>query len=231
MRSFSGTYPYLTGCLIALGVFLTVLALSGRRRPILLSAILAVPHALFALFLVPQYWRPKLIVSLPVGLEDFLFMFICGGMAWVEASWLFRRRLALDLRPAGMASRLLGPVAFSIGAFGVFLGLGFRNMMVPLGIMASWIVLLLVLRRRLWPLIAAAAVQSFLIYSLTLIVMRAFSPGFFSAWTWSNLSGPSLWGVPLEEFAWGLAYGPFWGTTMAYVFDAKWIPLDMEKSR
>lgn len=223
MTIFFSRYPYFGGCLLGVFFFgLVVVFFRSQRRAILLSGALAVPQALFAIFLVPKYWHPKLVAVSAVGLEDVIFMFLCGGMAWVEACWPFRGRLALHVRAPIVLARWAGGVAFAVAAFLALLAAGLRGMLVPVIIMAAWIAVLLVRRTGLWPLTAAAAVQSLVLYAFTLAMMKVIWPGFFSAWTWTNLSGAGVGGVPVEEIAWGLAYGPFWGTTMAYVLGVEW---------
>jgi hypothetical protein len=54
-----------------------------HRTPALVSAALCAPSAGFALLFVPAYWHPKLIVAIPVGVEDVLFSFANGGLAWL----------------------------------------------------------------------------------------------------------------------------------------------------
>ncbi len=40
--------------------------------------------------------------------------------------------------------------------------------------------------------------------------------------TWSQASGTQIRPpIPVEEIAWGIMYGPFWGTSMAYLLDAR----------
>jgi len=200
---------------------LIVFIFRSQRRAILLSSLLAAPQALFALYLVPRYWNPRLIAEFSIGLEDILFTFICGGMAWVEASWLLRRRIILQIKPSLIMARLLAGGIFALGLFVLLARVGIGNMLNPLIIMGIWILTLLLLRRSLWPFAALAAVQSFVLYTFTLAAMKFLWPAFFMFWAWKNLSGINLWGIPLEEIAWGILYGPFWGTTMAYLLEAK----------
>jgi hypothetical protein len=194
----------------------------SQRRAILISGLLAAPQALFALYLVPTYWNPVLLFNLAVGIEDILFMLLCGGMAFVEASWPFRRRLHVQFNVARIASGLAIAGIFAAVLGALLVKAGIRDMSIPLFIMAAWTILLVLTRRKLRPLAAAAALQSLLLYLFALAVMKTLWPSFFSAWTWSGLSGVALWGIPVEEIAWGLAYGPFWGTTMAWLLDVSW---------
>jgi hypothetical protein len=50
-------------------------------------------------------------------------------------------------------------------------------------------------------------------------------------WNPHNLWGPRLFGVPVEEVAWALAYGAVWPLFMAYVFDARPVPRLDAKAR
>jgi hypothetical protein len=225
MANILSHYPYFVGCVLGLVVLgVIVFFFRSQRRAILLSSLMATPQAFFALYLVPGYWKPKLVAVSSVGLEDLLFMFLCGGMAWVEVSWLFRRKLTPHFRTALFFRRLLGLTAFSAAPILILAAAGVKNMLVPVCVMAAWIFIFLLIRRNLWPLAAVASVQSFVLYALSLALMKVLWPHFFLSWTWSNLLRLSVWGAPVEELAWGLAYGPFWGTAMAYLLNASLDP-------
>jgi hypothetical protein len=223
MSAFLARYPYFSACMLGLCFFAAIVYIyRSQRRAILISGLLAAPQALFALYLVPKYWDPVLVFDLPVGIEDILFMFLCGGMAWVEASWPFRRSLHVQFKAARIASGLAMAGIFAALLGVLLLKAGIQSMSIPLFIMAAWTIFLVLIRRTLWPLAVASALQSVLLYLCTLGFVKWLWPSFFSAWTWSGLSGVALWGIPVEEVAWGLAYGPFWGTTMAWLLDVSW---------
>jgi hypothetical protein len=62
MGSFFAGYPYFSGGLLGLLIFSAIVFFfRSQRRMILLSGLLAMPQALFALFLVPQYWNRRSI--------------------------------------------------------------------------------------------------------------------------------------------------------------------------
>ena len=77
-------YLFATLCLTAcFGV--AWLACPGVRRTAILSAVVLSPFAVLGAVFVPDYWQPDHYVTFirGVGIEDVLFCFACGGIAWI----------------------------------------------------------------------------------------------------------------------------------------------------
>jgi hypothetical protein len=223
MSAFVDHYPYLAGDLIWLAVYLAVVvAFESQRRQILLGGLLAMPCAATGVLLVPSYWSPERIATLGgIGVEDLLFNFIFGGMAWAEAVWIVRKRIALRLTVRSVVCRY-GFVVMAATVAGAALHLsGMKPMHSMFLIMGSGGATFLLGRRQLWPIAAVGLVTSAAVYAIVFRAILQLWPHLLLQWTLANLSGWTLWTMPVEELTWALLFGPAWAISMAFVFDAR----------
>ncbi len=214
---------YLVGTLLILAVLAVIAAVwAAQRRMIGLSALLATPHALSALLVVPHYWKPPSILVVGIALEDVLFMAGVGGWAWVYAVLMVRNRITVSPCVKRGARRYLVILAGCGVAGAAIAGLpGGDRMPAILSLMALVVVAGVALRRELWPLAVYGGLFSGLSYALTMLAGAVIWPDFMDLWRPENLWGPRALNVPLEEFAWGALFGPSWALVMAYVVDAR----------
>ena len=94
-------YPYLI-----LSVFLFVMAMVGyaifanHRKPMFVSGMLSLPCCATTVFFVPEYWNPKRLFNPLLGLEDILFSFSTGIIAWIFVAARFRdASVDIDIQP------------------------------------------------------------------------------------------------------------------------------------
>jgi hypothetical protein len=212
-------YPYLLTVLIFLSLLLTGMHfLPAQRRSILLSAGLGAPCSLLALFVVPEYWKPKLIVALPVGLEDFLFSFVTGGISWL----LFCAFRRISPEECANASPRAGRYVSCILSGALF----FEGMrMAGFGYTGSiWISmylfggLFLFLKRPYGRAALGSSIAFAAVYALLLkgaIILWPETLGYWGA----DAAARQICGLPWMEIAWALGYGFTWPLFMAWVFD------------
>ena len=56
-------------------------------------------------------------------------------------------------------------------------------------------------------------------------------PEFLQQWTAKNLWGPDVWGIPLDEIAWAAGFGAVWPLIIAYLFNARLVPVMILKAK
>jgi hypothetical protein len=218
---------YLVGAsMIVAAVVLIAFLWRGQRSMIALSALLAAPHALSAVLLVPHYWQPRSVLLLGIAIEDILFMIGVGGMAWIFSASSVRQRLRITLDPRGITNRYLCVLAGCM-AVGFFLSAvpGRWRMTAVLLTMAVVVVLAVAVRRELWPMAAAGFVLSGASYSLAMIVGSLAWPEFMDLFRTENLWGTKVVGVPVEEIVWAFLFGPSWALVTALIVDARVAPV------
>ena len=214
-------YGYLVSALMLLAVFfLGLIACPKLRVGMLLSACVGAPAALGALCFVPHYWKPVLVIPLPVGLEDIIFSFSVGGIVWLLAVWPQRSRLRLRLRRKLMLARLL---ACALPFFLANVALGHSGVPIMTSVMLTMVALAIVL---LWlrPRFLSPSLMGMLGFSLYHTLNVNFGMWIWpQAWHWNvakfwDYSG--FWISP-EETLWAAGYGFVWPLVMAYVFNAE----------
>jgi hypothetical protein len=209
---------------LALGILYRVLP--RQRRPLLVGSVLATPQALASLFLVPGYWKPEylLAVSRRIGLEDILFNFYMGGVAWLLSTWFVGRRLTVRFRMPDVLRRYLYTVLFGLAVGCPLYLAGARPIDVGLIVFFLWTGVLLLVRPRLWPLVPTGAVSAF-VFAATFYRVNVLAwPRISGYFNWTELWGPSLGRIPLEEYAYFILFCPAWALTTAFLLDAQVAP-------
>jgi hypothetical protein len=205
------------GFLVPWGVLLYLARPSARVQMVKVSAatsLLGLSEPLF----VPEYWNPPTLFDLAqrtgFDIESLVFCFAIGGIATVLYNSLARRAVV----PAHPGERALHRHRLHLLAmaapFATFPALYFL----------PW--------NPIYPGIAALAVggaanalcrpdllrntliggASFLaLYAVFMLLLRTLAPGYIEqVWNLPALSGLLLAGIPLEELAFGAAFGAYW---------------------
>jgi len=222
MTSFLNEHIYM-GSVIFLGAAyaLAYRLFPSRRRSMFLSSLFALPQALYGLQLVPQIWNPRYVISLPVGLEDILFSFLGGGLAWASATLAAWRVDVFCASLEAMIRRLFVCLFFGSVLSGIFYVAGLKGYAVPFLVMTAWGAVLLFSRRAFLPLMAGGAVFFTAFYICFFKVTEFVWPNVLSLWNLKEFCGLSFWHMPLEEIAWAFLYGAVWPMTMAYVLEER----------
>lgn len=219
--------PYLALGLLILGLGLAWLALVPSRPWVALGAALAAaPFGLFEyVFYVPEYWSPEQWRLSWVGLGDLVFTFAAGGVAWLLATTPVRRRLTVSWGARRVARRFLGCAIIGLALATLIWRAGVPMYLASL--LAMWVGWASVVWRhphlRWLGLVGGPAFA--VAYVAVLRLAFDLAPEFRLQWNWATLSGVTWVGVPLEEVLWAATFGAVWPTFMAYVFDARALPV------
>jgi len=218
------SYPYLIWSLVLLASYLIGFSLFHKERGrILISALLSVPAAGQALVFVPQYWKPLRILKSPIGIEDIIFSFATGGIAWIVICAMSGGKTISRSSPGRITGRYL--LLLLSGSVLSYVSMQVLDLPIMdqalIGISIIGLVLLAGSRFKTWRIAAAGSMIFTLYYSVfTGIVMKLF-PHMRSYWNDDMLWGISIMNIPIEEIMWALAFGAVWPLAMAFVFDLK----------
>lgn len=189
-----------------------------QRKTIIVSGLLSIPCSLTTFLFVPEYWDPVRLLNAPLGIEDILFSFSTGMMAWTIGSLFIRKPLAptmgmpLMIRYAKVAGMGMAVIAL-LQLTAIMVMTQALVGIVCIGAFLSWH------RFRLLPAALATGTVFAFFYTGFLAAMLAKFPGLLSQWTHTNLYGIFVAGVPVEEIVWSFIFGICWIMTMAYLLD------------
>jgi hypothetical protein len=173
-------------------------------------------YSLSAVFFVPEYWQPVLILKFPVGLEDMLFSFANGGIVTFISLSVVRGRMSLNFSAGDLLIKYL--LCSNLGAL-----LCWFTYRAGIPVMTSCLIAmpvvglaLLAKNWRHWPLSMVGALGFTLLYmGVTALVGIGF-PDFHQQWTMENLLGVRFLGFPVEEYFWAFGFGAVFPLIMAY---------------
>lgn len=218
---FVTTYPFLCMSVILMGVCVVCMMMSPSRRfPMLLSGSLCVPFCLYEVIFMPEYWTPVRMAMGFVGLEDIMFSFSTGSMAWFFATCCLRGRITLSIRPWRFSRRFFGCSILGVGLSLILRSAGFRVMTATLLAVVVGFVALAWRYRRLQWISIPGALGFTLLHVIVFKAVLMVSPHFLLQWNLQELWGVSVLGLPVEEVLWAFCFGAVWPRFMAYVFDA-----------
>jgi hypothetical protein len=223
VASWLETHPYLLWGLVGLLLLALGLALCPQRLrwPSLLSGLLALVPAVTGAWTGRHYWSPVRIWPFFVSLEDFVYSFAIGGLAWLLGTWPVHTRMVLNIRPRRLLLRyFMGCVLAATLTIGASLleskpMYGYLLPVVGVGLVVFYLRPALY-RVGVWGLAGYA-----LLHFALLKASFTLTPSFAGTWHVVSLWGPKLWAIPLDEIAWSAAVGAVWPASISYVFDAR----------
>ena len=221
MLQFFSTYFYFTYSLVLLALFGPALyAFPSQRRLMLWGGVVALPTSLYQILFVPEYWEPVQVFRFLAGPEDLMFLFSTGGLSWLIVPAVYpKERLRSPVFGGRMVKRWVTLKAFFLAVWISIWLAGSQVMGAGLWAAAALLAVLLYLRRDFWKLAAYGSVAFGAAYTVFASAAFALHPGFARQWNPEALSGLLLIGVPIEEIAWGLAFGAVWPLFLVYLFD------------
>ncbi len=187
----------------------------------LVSAALFIPPIWLGLFCEPEYWTPRRVVNLPIGIEDFLFCFAAGGLVWVAATALPHRRVITRIRPQVFVKRYVMCVLVSVSLAMLLILVGVNSMVSYMVVALPVAAFILILSPSLWPLAIAGPLFLTVPYLLFVAGLFRFSPLYIQQWTAENLWGIYVLGVPLEEVVWMASLAVLTPLLVGYAMDVK----------
>jgi len=217
MTTFFTTYTYMSFSLLLLAIWAACWWQSDSQRSNMLwSSILAAPFGFLSIFFVPYYWDPIRLIEFGTGLEDLIFSFAGGGIAWSCATYPFRHRLHLQFDRQRLIIVYLATCAAGI-LFGWLLNLaGTAPMAITFAGFAFAVTIYLLLRRSLLTLMLAGAGIYGTFYLLICLLAFNLQPEFINQWNLLALSGIVWLGIPIEELGWGIGFGAAWPLIFGY---------------
>jgi hypothetical protein len=224
MLGFLSAHPYLVANIPMLVAMLVVGKYVRPReigRLVAAAGLLNIPGSLIAFTFEGDYWTPVRLGGLKIGVEDLVFCFVAGALAWLVAAWSFRRRIRSTVRWRDAMKRY---AALGLLGGGVIIGfhLGDRHSMTGF-IVASLLVLatVLVLRHELWVFALTGAALYLAVHVLVVRLQFWIWPDYVAFWNHDGLLGATIAGVPLIEFVWSAVFGGVWPVVVAFVFDVR----------
>ena len=215
-------YIYLYGSLVLLGMWtICLVVFRSQRQLIMISSLLSMPLSCASVLFVPEYWQPVRILEGITGIEDLVFSFATGGLAWAASMWLLPRKVVVNLAWRRHLTRYFYTIFFGVVVWVSLLLLGFSVMTAALVDCAAFTLLNLALRPELLPLAIRGAIGFAVPYMAFAVVGGILFPGFYEQWNHANLWGVYLMSVPLEEGVWALAYGALWPVFLTCVLEMR----------
>jgi hypothetical protein len=219
--TFLADYPYFANALVMLALSLAGIAIfPAQRHAATLSGLLALPWGIWGITLVPDYWTPRLVLPFGnLGVEDFMWAFVTGVLAWLAAAVPARHHLALDDNLALVGRRYA--IVSLVGA-AVFLPLWLGGIGVMTAFLASNIALglfLACIRPKLLRLAVGGALGFGLINALVMKATLAICPAYYDQMSQTTLSGAMIGGLLVKELDWAFAAGAVWPMVVCYVLE------------
>lgn len=222
--AFLERFPYLGMSLALFGLLLAgLLARPRERRLALLSATLQAPFGFLSVFFVPEYWNPVRVSSLGTGagVEDILFSFSSGGLAWLLAASLSGSRIEAAIEPGKVLVRFAAFAVPGVAAGALLWKSGIGSMNATLAVAVVSAAVLAFRQRGLLRLSAAGGAGFGILYSLVLAGAFTLWPHFADQWSTARSWGLSVLGLPLEEIVWATGGGAVWTLFVAWLVDAR----------
>jgi Lycopene cyclase len=215
-------YIYLYGSLVLLGSWTICLVVFPLQRKLAtISALLSMPLACASVLFVPEYWQPVRLLNGITGIEDLIFSFATGGLAWVASMWLLPRRVVVNLIWRRHLTRYFYTVSLGVVVWVTLWLLGFSVMTAALVDCAGFTLLNLIRRPELVPLAISGALGFATPYMAFAVIGGILFPGFYEQWNHANLWGVYFLEVPLEEGVWALAFGALWPVFLTCVLEVR----------
>ncbi len=215
------TFAYLIGGLILGSVWMVMFLLrKDLRREMLFGSALALPFGFLERAFVPVYWDPpslfNLIHGVGFGIESFFFAFFTGGIGASVFEFYENKRLIKvrsDHRTHIFPYILTTALFFVLQSY--FPVKSMYNLSFALLAGAGYIGFK---RRDLIPHVVASGLFFGLIYTFLFYLFMHLFPSYIeSFYTFKNLSGMNIFGVPIEETMFALSGGACWSTFYAYI--------------
>lgn len=189
-------------------------------KPMIIMGLLAMPLALFDLLYMPDYWVPKTLFNIPIGVEGFIFSFEAGALAAGIYAFVKNQKFQKTKRLSDFLTILpLLAVLPTAYIFSLFFPINIALSMY-IGL-AVGILSLLALRRSL-PINTCIAAFSFVaVYFIALLVWANLFPHTPEWFTLTNLPRIFIYNVPIYEIIFAALFAAFWSNLYQHIFGYK----------
>jgi len=222
-------YSYLIGDLIALIIWIILFLWRKdvRREMIIMSFLFGIAGPISELIYTIDWWRPLTMTGTIIGIEDFIFGFVIGGIASVIYEELFKKKLMTNtLNKTSKYNETKN--LFFIGLILAILFL-FCFFVLRINSFYSSIIALIIPTIYIWikrrDLIFnsfATGIIMIIVFSLFYIVPELISPGWIATtWYFNKLSDITILKIPIEDIIWLFFAGLFIGPVYEFCISAK----------
>jgi hypothetical protein len=215
-------YPYLFANILSLMLFLalgTALLKKEHRNIMVLGGLLNATSFGFLVYLEGVYWSPLRIGGGILGIEDVLCSFDVAAMAWFIVSLIMCRRIEYGFRWEIFLKRFFFLSGLAVSFFLFFCGVGVSGMTSLLCTCVAASLVMLLLKRSLWPLAAVGLFSFTLLYLFVVKIYFLMWPDFVEQWSPAPPWGTRFWGIPLGEISWAAVFGAYWPLFTGHIFN------------
>lgn len=180
------------------------------RREMLATSFLITPFVFIDYFTTPNYWSPKTIGNIPVGLEAFIFTFFLAGIAGVIYEIIFHKQIVKRKFQLKLSNLLIFMPALVL-AFVIFSSFNINVIFFIIFSLLFMAATIILLKKNLFNNAVLSALTFGLLYFLVFNFWQVLVPQSLGWWNLNNLSGILLGRIPLEELAFAISFGAFTG--------------------
>ena len=215
-------YPYLFSQFIWLMFYIAGFIIFRKYyREILFAGLFALPQALLAIPLFSKTWLPERVMGGIIGPEDFIFVFLAGGMSLMTVLWRPEIRVRIDPNVAGVIRRTALTATFALIAVAALYFIGIRGYNNPFIVMLCWSIMVIVQSKAGYKMFFTGAIIFALVYFIGVVIILCIWPDLPSVFQMDQLWGITILKVPAEEFVWAFLYGGTWCLTVDYLLNGR----------
>jgi predicted neutral ceramidase superfamily lipid hydrolase len=219
-------YGYLLGSLIIILIWILFFLRrkDSRKEMIIISLIFGflgiIGDSIFSL----DWWHPQTITNSIPGIESFLFGFSISGIASVVYIHFFQKEVKLRKEKKTIYPLM---VILLIGIFILLFTIYFLKINTIISSIITGLIMNLVIWIKRKDLIKSSIISGLLLVllsSLFYLIPELIIPNWIdNTWYWNNLSGISIFKIPLEDLIWIFLTGAFIGPLYEYWQEARLI--------
>ncbi len=173
------------------------------------------------MYVVTQTWVPNRILVIGAGIEDFLFCFLSGGLAWMSTLIVMQKKILVRFKFTSILKRFLFIQTFGIVVTATLYLLDLRDYLNFFIVMVMWSGAILVYKRKYWHFFVIGSLSYLIIFGVGFLIVLLIWPDILSLWNLESFSGIRFLRIPIEELVWAFLYGGTWSLTIAFLLDAR----------
>ncbi|RJQ36043.1 hypothetical protein C4559_05575 [Candidatus Microgenomates bacterium] len=188
-----------------------------RHKMLLLSILIGFFGPLSELWYLQDYWKPLTITNTSIGIEDYFFGFLIGGIGTVFYEEIFGKRFSnRHKRKHNWALIFVFISGLSFLIFNLlFFFLKINSIYASVITFIILALTMILFRKDLWlDAVMSGVLCSFILLICYLLLLTIYPEMFIKMWHLKNLSGLFINKIPIEEilwaFGWGMIAGPMY---------------------